>query len=113
MKPASSAPTLHQWQAVCAVDDIPARGARVIHRAGEDDIAVFRTGDDTIFAIVDRCPHKGGPLSAGLIHGHAVTCPLHSWVIHLDTGNAREPDEGCALTVPTKIEDATVYLALK
>jgi nitrite reductase (NADH) small subunit len=102
-----------QWLAVCKVEDIPAQGARVVRRAGVDDIAVFRTRDDAVFAVIDRCPHKGGPLSAGLVHGHAVTCPLHGWVIRLEDGNAQAPDEGCALTVPCKVDAGQVYLGLE
>jgi nitrite reductase (NADH) small subunit len=102
-----------QWHGVCRVDDIPARGARVLRRAGTDDIAVFRTGDGAVHAVIDRCPHKGGPLSAGLVHGSAVTCPLHGWVIDLESGRAQEPDEGCVPTVPVKVDDGMVYLGLE
>lgn len=100
------------WLAVCPVADIPAQGARVVRRPGADDVAVFRTVDDRVYALVDRCPHKGGPLSAGVVHGHAVACPLHNWVIDLDSGQAQAPDEGCARRVPAKVEAGTVYLAL-
>jgi nitrite reductase (NADH) small subunit len=101
-----------QWHGVCQVSDIPVLGARVVRRAGADDIAVFRNREDRIFAVIDRCPHKGGPLSAGLMHGSSVTCPLHNWVIDLDSGNAQAPDEGCARTVPAKVTDGMVYLGL-
>ena len=104
--------TASQWQAVCRIDDIPVRGARVVQRAGQDDIAVFRTTDDEVFAVVDRCPHKGGPLSAGLVHGKSVACPLHNWVIQLDSGQAQAPDEGCARKVPVRMDGGTIYLGL-
>ncbi len=100
------------WKAICQIDDIPAQGARVVKRAGADDIAVFRTVDNQIFALVDKCPHKGGPLSQGVVHGRAVTCPLHNWVIALDSGEAQGPDEGCAGHIPVRLEAGTVYLAL-
>ncbi|HEY5862859.1 MAG TPA: Rieske 2Fe-2S domain-containing protein, partial [Casimicrobiaceae bacterium] len=66
--------------AVCRVDDIPPLGARVWSRPGdaEGDIAVFRTADDRVFAVRDRCPHKGGPLSQGIVFGDRVACPLHN-----------------------------------
>lgn len=105
-------PTVCQWRRVCAVDDIPVQGSRVVQRAGHDDIAVFRTADDEIFAVVDRCPHKGGPLSAGLVHGRSVACPLHNWVIRLDDGQAQAPDEGCTLKVPVKVDAGDIYLGL-
>ncbi len=103
---------IQEWTAVCRVEDIPKLGSRVLRQAGADDIAVFRASDDHIFAVVDRCPHKGGPLSAGLVHGHAVTCPLHGWNINLESGQAQAPDEGCAHKVAVKVEAGQVYLNL-
>jgi nitrite reductase (NADH) small subunit len=100
------------WTPVCGVEDIPRAGARVVKRGGADDIAVFRAWDDHVFALLDRCPHKGGPLSAGLVHGHAVTCPLHGWTIDLADGRAQAPDEGCSHRVAARVEDGTVYLDL-
>lgn len=99
------------WVEVGALDDIPRQGARVVKHA-EGDIAVFRTLDDQVFALRDRCPHKGGPLSQGIVHGHKVACPLHDWKIHLDTGQAVAPDEGCAARFPVYVEGGRVYLAL-
>ena len=60
------------WIEIGRVDDIPRRGARAcVGRTRAATIAVFRTGDDEMFALIDRCPHKGGPLSQGIVHGHA------------------------------------------
>ena len=81
------------WVDIGALTDIPARGARVVKAPG-GDIAVFRTVDDEVFALRDRCPHKGGPLSQGIVHGAAVTCPLHNWVIDLLSGEATGADDG-------------------
>jgi len=75
-------------------------------------IAVFRTVDDKFFALHDRCPHKGGPLSQGIVHGHAVTCPLHNWVIDLASGGARGPDVGCARTIAVDTSSGRVRLGL-
>ncbi|MBM3114493.1 nitrite reductase small subunit NirD [Jeongeupia naejangsanensis] len=100
-----------QWLRVCAVTDIPVLGSRVVERdAG--NIAVFRTATDNVFALLDRCPHKAGPLSQGIVHGETVTCPLHSWNIDLSSGEARAPDVGCARRFPAKVENGDVYLAL-
>ncbi len=101
-----------EWVAVCHVDEVPVQGARIVKRPGATDIAVFKAADDHVFALLDRCPHRGGPLSSGLVHGHTVTCPLHSWNIDLKSGSALAPDEGCAHTVPVKIADGRVYLDL-
>jgi len=100
------------WQDICALEDINPLGSRVI--AGpRGDIALFRTADDEVFALDDRCPHKGGPLSQGLIFGKRVACPLHNWQIELDSGNAVAPDVGCAHRHPAKVENGRVLLAVK
>ncbi|WP_439541328.1 nitrite reductase small subunit NirD [Hyphomicrobium sp.] len=98
------------WVSIGQIADIPQRGARCIETpAGK--VAVFRTGDDRVFAIDDRCPHKGGPLSQGIVHGASVTCPLHNWVISLETGKAQGADEGCVRTIPLKVEGGQIYIA--
>jgi nitrite reductase (NADH) small subunit len=99
-----------EWKAVCNVDDIPVLGARVMARAGKPDVAIFRNGEDKIFALVDRCPHKGGPLSQGIVYGERVACPLHNWNIQLDSGCATAPDEGCTRRFSVKVEEGKVYL---
>ena len=93
------------WRDVGAVEDVPLRGARRIAHPG-GDIAVFRSGDDRIFALRDRCPHKHGPLSQGIVHGHAVTCPLHARVIDLATGEFKGADagQGCAPVIPVRVQ---------
>jgi nitrite reductase (NADH) small subunit len=99
------------WQRVCAIDDIPLLGSRIIERT-DGNIAVFRTAAASVFALLDRCPHKGGPLSMGIVHGETVTCPLHSWNIDLASGEAKAPDVGCARRYPVKVDDGVVFLAL-
>lgn len=102
---------MSNWMKVCALDEIPKLGARVVQHDGID-IAVFRNAEDEVFAVEDRCPHKGGPLSQGIVHGRKVTCPLHGWNIELDSGCAVAPDEGCAREFPIKIEGNRVWLDL-
>lgn len=99
------------WLDVGAVVDIPRRGARTIKVAGGEPIAVFRTGDDRVFALVDRCPHKQGPLSQGIIHGDAVACPLHNWRISLVTGDALGEDIGCTPTVPVRVDAGRILIS--
>ena len=101
---------MSNWKAICKIDDIPVLGARRISRAQGLDIAVFRNDADEIFALLDRCPHKGGPLSQGMVFGHSVACPLHNWTIGLDSGCAQAPDEGCTPRFSVKVEDGQVYL---
>ena len=99
------------WIAVGSIDDIPLRGARRVSRAGgAPAIAVFRTGGGDIFALVDQCPHRGGPLSEGIVQGRAVACPLHGWVISLDNGQAEAPDEGCTQTVAVRLDGRCILL---
>ena len=99
------------WFDIGAIDDIPQRGARCVVTP-QGKIGVFRTMDDPIFAIEDHCPHKGGPLSQGIVHGAAVTCPLHNWVISLETGKAIGADEGAVKTLPVKVEEGCISLGL-
>jgi nitrite reductase (NADH) small subunit len=102
---------MSEWIEVGTIEDIPKLGARVVKTAS-GDIGVFRTADDEIFALRDECPHKGGPLSQGIVHGKKVTCPLHNWNIELDSGDAVAPDEGCAASYPIKIESGKVFLSI-
>ena len=102
---------MESWVRICRVDDIPALGARVVERsAGDGNIAVFRSGDDRVFALLDRCPHKGGPLSEGIVFGDRVACPLHGWAIQLSDGCATAPDEGCTQRFPVNVDAGDVYL---
>ena len=98
------------WKPICRVDDIPVLGARRVQRAQGLEVAVFRTESDEVFALLDRCPHKGGPLSQGIVFGHSVACPLHNWTIGLCDGQAAAPDEGCTPKFSVKVEDGRVFL---
>ena len=98
------------WTRICRVDEIPPLGSRRVARPAGLDVAVFRTSSDEVFALLDRCPHKGGPLSQGIVFGRSVACPLHNWAIGLDDGCAKQPDEGCTPRFSVKVEDGVVYL---
>ncbi|MBX3446700.1 MAG: nitrite reductase small subunit NirD [Parvibaculaceae bacterium] len=100
---------MENWIEIGALSDIPLRGARcVVTPLGR--IAVFRTAADEVYAIEDRCPHRGGPLSQGIVHGAAVTCPLHNWVLSLETGKALGADEGAVRTFALKCEGGTLFI---
>lgn len=99
------------WIDIGTLNDIPQRGARTVRFEGAKEIAVFRTGDDKVFALVNECPHKKGPLSQGIVHGHSVACPLHNWNIALGSGEAQGPDSGCTPTVPVREENGRILLA--
>jgi len=99
------------WLDICALDEINPLGSRII--AGpKGDIAIFRTSDDQVFALDDRCPHKGGPLSQGIVYGKQVACPLHNWQIDLASGEALAPDVGCAHRHEARVENGRVQLSL-
>ncbi len=102
---------MENWIEICRLDRIPRHGARVVC-TGRGAVAVFRTGEDRVFALEDRCPHRDGPLSQGILHGDRVTCPMHDWTIELATGVAVAPDQGSTPTVPVRIERGMVLLDL-
>ena len=95
---------------VCKLDDIPQLGARRYQSHDGRTIAIFRTASDNVFALHDQCPHKGGPLSQGIVFGESVACPLHNWCIDLKTGTAAAPDEGCVERFPVRVVDGEVEL---
>jgi nitrite reductase (NADH) small subunit len=98
------------WTLICRVDDIIPLGARRVTRPRGAPVAVFRAHDDHIYALLDRCPHKGGPLSQGIVFGKSVACPLHNMNIGLDDGQVKAPDEGCVPRFAVKLEDGSIYL---
>lgn len=100
---------MSNWIDIGPLNDIPARGARVVKTAN-GCVALFRTHDDQVFALDDRCPHKGGPLSEGIVHGHSVTCPLHNWVFDLNSGTAKGEDDGQVGTYPVRVEAGRVLV---
>ena len=100
---------MSNWIEVVPLEDIPVLGSRVLD-IDDTPIALFRSSDDQVFALKDECPHKQGPLSQGIVHGHTVTCPLHNWRIELGTGQVQAPDEGCTNHYPTKLENGIVWI---
>lgn len=105
----TQAPAAGNWLRICRLDELPPAGARVcVLPLGR--VAIFRTTDDRVFALHDHCPHKGGPLSQGLVVGAAVTCPLHGWTIDFESGAAQAPDVGCTARYAVHIEHDWVYL---
>ncbi|MCM2294044.1 nitrite reductase small subunit NirD [Allorhizobium sp. BGMRC 0089] len=100
------------WIVIGRIEDIPLRGSRCV-KTPLGKIAVFRTADNEVFAIENRCPHKGGPLSEGIVHGTSVTCPLHNWVISLESGKALGADEGAVATIAIRNDSGALSIRLK
>lgn len=103
---------MSDWKLICPLEDIPQLGSRIVKPMIGSDIAIFRTADDDVFALHDHCPHKGGPLSQGIVHGQKVTCPLHGWNIGLSDGQAVAPDVGSCGTFEVMVKDGNVYLSI-
>ena len=99
-----------EWTLICKIEDIPVLGSRRVARTQGLDVAVFRNTQDDVFALLDRCPHKGGPLSQGIVFGTSVACPLHNWTIGLCDGQASAPDEGCTPKFEVKLDAGQVFL---
>jgi nitrite reductase (NADH) small subunit len=96
------------WIDIGAVGDVPLRGARLV-KTPKGCVAVFRTAEAEVFAASNTCPHKGGPLVEGIVHGQSVTCPLHNWVFDLNTGMAKGED-AAIVTYPVRIEGGRILL---
>lgn len=99
------------WIDLCDLSDIPLQGSRIVKAPG-GCLAVFRTMDNDVYALDDSCPHKQGPLSQGMVHDKFVTCPLHSWVFSLETGEAQGADVGKVKTTPVRINGERVEIQL-
>jgi len=97
------------WIEIGSLDDIPLRGARLV-KTPVGCVAVFRTGEAEVFAASNTCPHKGGPLVEGIVHGQSVTCPLHNWVFDLNTGVAQGADDGRIEVYPLRLEGNRVLI---
>ena len=100
---------MSHWIDIAALEDIPKRGARVVKTA-QACVAVFRTATDEVYALENSCPHKGGPLAEGIVHGAFVTCPLHNWVFSLETGHAQGADEGRVGTFRARVSGGRIEL---
>lgn len=100
---------MSNWIDIAALEDVPQRGARVV-KTSMGCVAIFRTGQDEVFALDNTCPHKAGPLAEGIVHGTSVTCPLHNWVFSLETGQAQGQDEGQVATYPARVEQGRILL---
>ena len=99
-----------EWLDIGPVGQISSGNARTLPVRGGEEIAVFHTLEGRFYALVNKCPHKAGPLSQGIVHGHVVTCPLHSWNISLKTGEALGEDKGCVPTIPLRVDAGRIYL---
>lgn len=99
-----------KWLDIGSINQIEPGTARTLPVQGGEEIAVFRTMHGEFHALVNKCPHKQGPLSQGIVHGNVVTCPLHNWNISLKTGEALGEDKGCVPVIPLKVDAGRIFL---
>src|SRR5690606_7187535 len=99
-----------KWLDIGPITQIEPGMAATLPVEGGEEIAVFHTMRGEFYALVNKCPHKQGPLSQGIVHGDSVTCPLHSWKISLRSGEALGEDKGCVPTIPVKVDAGRIYL---
>ena len=101
-----------RWVRITQCENIPLREGRSVKTGGRE-IAIFNLGD-RFLAIDNRCPHKGGPLSEGIVSGTTVVCPLHAGKVHLETGNSAKGSDTlpCLETFRTRVENGVVLLEL-
>ncbi len=111
---------LLDWIDVCAPEDIPFQGSRVV-RTPKVTIALFKTAEGDIFALDDVCSFQTRkfsmrpeicPLSQGIVHGKLVTCPVHNETFSLETGESTGQDDERVQTFPARIEEGRVQLQL-
>ncbi|MGJ7912680.1 nitrite reductase small subunit NirD [Neobacillus sp. LXY-1] len=97
---------------VCSNDELKERIGKIVY-IGEKEIALFKLSNGRIRAIENRCPHKGGVLSEGIVSSEFVFCPMHDWKINLHDGRVQSPDHGCVKTYQTSVENDLVFLLLE
>lgn len=100
----------HRWIRLTHAGNIPLREGRAVNIDGHE-IAVFNLGE-RFLAVENRCPHRGGPLSEGIVSGGAVVCPLHAWKVCLEDGSIAKPasERACVASYPTRVEDGVVWV---
>ena len=96
------------WIDIGPLEAIPLRGARKI-KTHAGCIAIFRTGEEEVYATTGTCPHKDGPLDEGIVHDRKITCPLHNMVFDLTTGEAIGEDHRLT-TYPVRVEAGRVLI---
>ena len=101
-----------RWVRVTQCENIPLREGRAVMVDGKE-LAVFNLGD-RFLTVENRCPHRGGPLSDGIVSGRQVVCPLHAWRVCLEDGSVTKPadQKACVSSYRTKVEDGIVCVQI-
>lgn len=93
------------------MDDLPDGMGKAFIINGQK-IALFKLSSGKIHAIENRCPHKGGELSQGIVSGDFVYCPLHDWNVCTRDGMVQSPDTGCVKTFKTEVNSEDIFIFL-
>jgi nitrite reductase/ring-hydroxylating ferredoxin subunit len=93
---------------VGSIQDVQARGCLQVSGGGQN-IAVF-AHEGRVYAIDNRCPHMGFPLSRGTVHDGLLTCHWHHARFDLEGGGTLDPFADNVRTFPVLIEDGSVYV---
>src|SRR5579864_5462212 len=102
----------YNWIPITKAENIPSRQGRAVTIDGKD-LAIFNV-NGRFLAVDNRCPHKGGPLSDGIVAGTTVVCPLHGWRFDLESGlAARATAPACVTVFPTRVEDGIIFVDLE
>lgn len=96
---------------VAHVDEIPYQVGKEVS-VDNIEIAIFRLSSGKFKAVENRCPHKQGPLSEGIVSGEFVFCPLHDWKIDLTSGDVQKPDDGCVQTYSVEVMNNEVFIRI-
>ena len=95
---------------VAQVADVPVGEARVVDAQGKT-LALFNV-DGNFYALDNACPHRGGPLGEGELHGAVAVCPWHAWRWDVKTGaNVNNPVVKMAC-FPVSLDGGSVYVEL-
>lgn len=73
-------------------------------------VAVFRLHDGSVHALEDRCPHRGAPLSEGIVYDDFVACRDHGWSICLRDGKVAAPARGVVRVFSVSEHDGGVWV---
>ena len=96
---------------VASVNDVPP-GERIVVEVGSKKIVLFNI-DGKFYAIDNTCPHRGGPLGEGSLHGTAVNCPWHGAQFDVTSGQVLGPPASTGVTsYSTKVEEGEIWVDL-
>lgn len=101
---------MQRFVKLATLDELPVGSAREVEFEGRV-YALFNV-NGVISAIDGICPHQGGPLAEGHMHGTTVTCPWHGWQFDVQTGKTPLGPKIKQTIYEVKIDDRDVLVAV-